>query len=132
MAEILLLKYGEMALKGLNKNSFEEALIRNIKRRIKELGPAEIKKAQSTLYITPLSQDYPVSECIERVKKIFGISMIHRAVHVEKNWDDIVEKGSRYLRDALENAGTFKVIARRSDKSFPMKSPRSCWRENHG
>lgn len=53
-AEIILVKYGEMALKGMNKKTFEDILVKNIKRRIKSLGKTEITRAQSTIYIAPL------------------------------------------------------------------------------
>ena len=90
MGEILLLKYGEMALKGLNRNSFEDVLVRNIKRRIRHLGLVEIKKAQSTLYIIPKEEGYDLDACVEKIRKVFGIAIIHRALEVEKNWDVIV------------------------------------------
>ena len=53
MKEIVLVKYGEMALKGLNKKTFEDMLTKNIKRRIKSLGSFVCTSAQSTLYIDP-------------------------------------------------------------------------------
>ena len=68
MQEIILVKYGEMALKGMNKRSFEDALAKNIKRRIKSLGKTEITRAQSTIYIKPLEESFDVDEAMEAIK----------------------------------------------------------------
>lgn len=51
MKEIILVKYGEMALKGINKRTFEDVLVKNIKRRLKDLGKTNITRAQSTIFI---------------------------------------------------------------------------------
>lgn len=126
MKEIVLVKYGEMALKGLNKKSFENMLIKNIKRRLKPLGKFQLTSAQSTTYITPLDEDIDLNEVVEVVGKIFGIAALCRACVCEKNFEDICEKSYEYLEDVLGRAKTFKVNAKRSDKAFPMKSPEIC------
>ncbi len=126
MKEIVLVKYGEMALKGLNKKSFEDMLIKNIKRRLKPLGKFQLTSAQSTTYITPLDEDIDLNEVVEVVGKIFGIAALCRACVCEKNFEDICEKSYEYLEDVLGRAKTFKVNAKRSDKAFPMKSPEIC------
>lgn len=126
MKEIVLVKYGEMALKGLNKKSFEDMLTKNIKRRLKPLGKFQLTSAQSTTYITPLDEDIDLNEVVEVVGKIFGIAALCRACVCEKNFKDICEKSYEYLEDVLGRAKTFKVNAKRSDKAFPMKSPEIC------
>lgn len=126
MKEIVLVKYGEMVLKGLNKRSFEDMLTKNIKRRLKNLGRFQITSAQSTTYITPLDDDIDLSEVIDRVGKIFGIAALCRACVCEKDFSDITAKSIDYLGDILSNAKTFKVNAKRADKAFPMKSPEIC------
>lgn len=126
MKEVLLAKYGEMALKGLNKKTFEDVLIKNVKRRLRSLGKFEYSSAQSTLYITPLDENIDLSEVSERVGKIFGIATYCRACVCEKDFNDIKEKSIEYLTDILGMAKTFKVNAKRADKSFPMKSPEIC------
>ncbi len=126
MKEIVLVKYGEMVLKGLNKRSFEDMLTKNIKRRLKNLGRFQLTSAQSTTYITPLDDDIDLSEVIERVGKIFGIAALCRACVCEKDFSDITSKSIEYLYDILSSAKTFKVNAKRSDKAFPMKSPEIC------
>lgn len=126
MKEIVLVKYGEMALKGLNKKSFEDMLTKNIKRRLKPLGNFQLTSAQSTTYITPLDEDIDLNEVVEVVGKIFGIAALCRACVCEKNFEDICEKSYEYLEDVLGRAKTFKVNAKRSDKAFTMKSPEIC------
>lgn len=126
MQEIILVKYGEMALKGLNKSTFENVLVKNIKRRIKSLGRFEITRAQSTIYIKPLEDCADVNEAAERLKKVFGIAALCKAAVCEKTFDSIKDTALDYLSDCLRYAKTFKVTAKRADKSFPMKSPEIC------
>lgn len=126
MKEIVLVKYGEMVLKGLNKRTFEDMLTKNIKRRLKSLGHFQLTSAQSTTYITPLDEDTDLGEVVERVGKIFGIASLCRACVCEKDFEDIKVKTVEYLDDILSTAKTFKVNAKRSDKAFPMKSPEIC------
>lgn len=125
MNEILLLKYGEIALKGLNKNNFEGVLLKNVRHRIKKLGRFEVRKAQSTVYVQPL-EEVDLDRCEERLSHVFGISTIARAVVAEKDFADITQKALDYVQDILPFAKTFRVEARRSDKSFPMNTPQIC------
>ncbi len=126
MKEIILVKYGEMVLKGLNKKTFEDMLTKNIKRRLKSLGHFQLTSAQSTTYITPLDEDIDLGEVVDRVSKIFGIAALCRACVCEKDFSDVTAKAVEYCADALSGARTFKVNAKRSDKAFPMKSPEIC------
>ncbi len=126
MKEIILVKFGEMALKGLNKKTFEDMLKKNIKRRIKNLGRFELTSAQSTIYITPMDEDADLAEVVERVGKIFGIAALCRACVCEKEFSDIARKAVEYSEEILSRAKTFKVNAKRSDKAFSMKSPEIC------
>lgn len=125
MKEIVLVKYGEMVLKGLNKKTFEDMLTKNIKRRLKSLGKINYSSAQSTLYIEPVD-DIDLLEVVDRVSKIFGIAALCRACVCEKDFGDITAKSIEYLEDILNCAKTFKVNAKRSDKAFPMNSPQIC------
>ncbi len=126
MKEILLIKNGEIALKGLNRYSFESVLVKNIKQRILPLGEFTMERAQSTITIIPQSEDFDMDEAVDRLTKVFGIAMIHRAVAVEKSYDAIVEAAAEWFKEEFEEASTFKVEAKRSDKKFPMKSPEIC------
>lgn len=126
MKEIILIKNGELALKGLNRCTFEDIMIKNIKRRLKDLGKIEVRKAQSAIYIEPKEEDYDFEEALERVSLIFGIAAFSRACVCEKSMEDIISKSVVYLADTLKNVKTFKVEAKRSDKKFPLKSPEIC------
>lgn len=122
MNEVIMAKYGEIALKGLNKNTFEDILVRNIKRRFKKLGSFEITRNQSTIYIKPL-EEVDIDKTVDVLKTVFGIAAIQRAAVLPKDFDEIVKQGMPYLEEALSSAKTFKVGAKRSDKKFPLKSP---------
>ena len=126
MKEVILVKYGEMALKGLNKKGFEDTLFRQIKYRLKSLGQFSYSAAQSTIYITPEEEGIDLDETVERLKKVFGIASICRACVCEKDFADITEKAKTYLADTLDEAATFKVDAKRADKTFAMKTPEIC------
>ncbi len=126
MKEIILIKNGELALKGLNRCTFEDIMVKNIKRRLNGLGKVEVRKAQSTIYIEPKEENYDFEEALNRVSRIFGIAAFSRACVCEKNMDDIMEKSVIYLAETLKNVKTFKVEAKRADKKFPLKSPEIC------
>ena len=126
MKEIILIKDGELSLKGLNRCNFEDKMISNIKRRLKSLGEIKITKAQSTIYIEPLSEGFDFEEALNRMKLVFGVAAFSRACVCEKSMDDILLKAPMYLADTLNKIKTFKVEAKRSDKSFPLKSPDIC------
>ena len=122
MKQIIMCYLGEMALKGLNKSTFEAQLMKTIRNRLKNLGQFKIYKAQSTFYIESEDEYSDIDAAFEKVKKIFGIAAVSKAVVTEKNFDKIAEITPVYLEDVLKNARTFKVTAKRSDKSFPMGS----------
>lgn len=122
MKEIILIKLGELVLKGLNRNVFEAALIRNIRRRLTPLGGFDIKTAQSTVYVTP-HEGADMDTAVEKISKIFGIATFSRACAVEKQMPAILEAAGEYLKPQLLAAKTFKVETKRSDKNFSLKSP---------
>lgn len=123
MKELILIKNGELALKGLNRSSFESVMAKNIKRRLHDLGKIEVKCQQSTMTVEPADEGYDMDEAIKRLSKIFGIAGFQRAAAVEKDMSVIKKTAPDYLREQLERAKTFKVEAKRSDKKFPLKSP---------
>ena len=126
MKEIILCKYGEIALKGLNKSSFESMMTKSVKRRLKSCGQFSVSKAQSTLYVEPLNDDSDVDMAVEKLSKIFGIVKLCRCCVLEKDMNEILTKSLDYIEDEMETARTFKVDAKRSDKKFPFKSPEIC------
>lgn len=123
MKEIILIKNGELALKGLNRSTFEDILIKNIRKRIKPLGEFEYRKEQSTVSVIPMDDYIDMDEVSDRVGRVFGIAAYSRALQVEKDIDVILEQAPIYLAEQLRNAKTFKVEGKRSDKKFPLKSP---------
>ena len=112
MKEIILVKNGELALKGLNRSSFEDKLVKNIKHKISDLGDFEFTKSQSTIMVEPLDDDIDLDEAAERISRVFGIAAFSRACECEKDFDDIKIKACEYLFDELSEAKTFKVEAK--------------------
>ncbi len=126
MKEIILIKNGELTLKGLNRCNFEDILIKNIRRRLRDLGEINVRKAQSTIYIEPKEDAFDFEEALDRVKRVFGIAAFSRACVCEKTMEDIIAKSPIYLENDLKNVKTFKVEAKRADKQFPLTSPEIC------
>ncbi|MDP4109692.1 MAG: tRNA uracil 4-sulfurtransferase ThiI [Bacillota bacterium] len=126
MKEMLLLKCGELVLKGLNRSRFEEKLIGNLGRRLKAAGNFRIYSIQSTVYVEPLNDEADMDTAMELSLKVFGVVAVSRAAVCHKDYSEISAAAREYLKGALQNTHTFKVDARRSDKKFPMKSPEIC------
>ncbi|MEG0803413.1 MAG: tRNA uracil 4-sulfurtransferase ThiI [Pygmaiobacter sp.] len=122
MKELLMAYQGEMALKGLNRISFENVVMKTIKYRMRAHGDFKIYKAQSTMYIEPKNDACDVDGALEALRKIFGIASLSRAVICEKDYAAISAAAVPYLREELLRAKTFKVESKRSDKTFPMNS----------
>ncbi len=123
MNEIILIKNGELVLKGLNRNTFEDILIKNMKKSLRDLGEFTFTKSQSTIMVKPVDEDTDLDDAVDRLKRVFGIAALSRAAVSEKDMDCIKSISSEYLDDELSLAKTFKVEAKRSDKKFPLKSP---------
>lgn len=119
MNKILLLKLGELVLKGLNRKSFEDTLIRNLKRKLAPLGAFKIYASQSIVYVEP-DGDRDMDAALELCSKTFGVSAIALAVAVDKDTDAILT-AAKSLPEFAE-ARSFKAETKRADKSFPMTS----------
>lgn len=122
MRDIVLLKLGEIVLKGLNRRSFEQKLMGNIRRRLVGLGKFKVSCLQSTIYVEAESEDADLDAAFEALQDVFGIVKLSRAVACEKEKDAIARRAIEYLRDDMLRAKSFKVESKRSDKSFPMTS----------
>lgn len=120
--KIILIRYGEIALKGLNKSSFENQLITNIKRAIKSIGKFEVTKSQARIYVRPIDSS-DISAAVPALQKVFGIVSLSIVSEVETNFDSICQEAV-YQASKLFEAGkkTFKVESRRGDKTFPYNS----------
>ena len=122
MNDIILLKLGEIVLKGLNRKAFERKLLNNIAARLKPIGNYKISCLQSTVYVEPQDDSCDLEEAFEACGKIFGIISMTRASACEKDKDAIAQLAIRCLKEEMQNAKSFKVESKRSDKSFPMTS----------
>ncbi len=123
MKEVILLKYGEIVLKGLNRNYFNTLLERRVRRVLKTIeGEFTLDYAQSTLCVYG-NDDADMDGAYEGLKKVFGVATICRGIECQKNIEDIKAKLAENADELLGNAKTFKCTAKRSDKKFPMKSP---------
>ena len=122
MNEMILLKLGELALKGLNRRSFEDKLQANIHRRLNGLGQFRVYTRQSTTYVEPMNADCDMDGAWEAMKKVFGVVGLSRARSCEKDKDAILAACREYLDSQLHSAKTFKVETKRADKTFPMTS----------
>lgn len=130
MNRIVLVRYGEIILKGMNRPVFESLLVKNIKKALSEECPLNIHWAQATIYIEP-QDDSCVESIVEKLKKVFGIVSIVVAYPAEKDIDKLTETIVSSFSSELAAASTFKVIAKRSDKAFHMTSPEICEEVGH-
>ena len=121
--EVILCKFGEVVLKGANRQTFESQLIKELRRRASPHGSFKIYFKQSTVYVEPLDDTCDMDGMYEAAKKVFGIVGVNRAAVCEKNMDSIMALAREYLPEKLAGKRTFKVDAKRSDKRFPLKSP---------
>lgn len=123
MKEVILIKLGEIVLKGLNRKSFEDRLIKNIKHRLHRIGAFKVRNAQSIITVEPVFDDIDMDETADCIAGIFGIAAFSRACVAEKDIGSIKETACRYLEDTFSTTASFKVEAKRSDKQFPLTSP---------
>ena len=121
---IFIVRTGEVALKGMNKPYFEKKLVDRIRHNVKSLGGIDVKRQEGLIFIHS-PKDIPKEEIIRRVSRVFGVASISPAVEAESDLDRIGEEAVRFMQEQIETRGikTFKVEAKRADKSFPVKSP---------
>lgn len=122
MKEVLLAKYGEVALKGLNKGMFETALIKNLSKRLAYAGEFRFSHAQSAIYVEPVSDGCDIDFALELLRHVFGFSALNRAAVCEKEVGAICRTAAAYLGGQLAHVASFRVEGRRSDKKFPLNS----------
>ncbi len=122
MNDIILLKLGEIVLKGLNRRSFEQKLLSNVRRRLASIGKFKVYCMQSTVYVEAEEDGADMDAAFEALKKVFGVINLSRAAACEKDKDAIVKLAVEYLKDEMESVKSFKVESKRSDKRFPLNS----------
>ena len=123
MKKVILVKNGEIVLKGLNRSTFEDILIKNMRRRLASVGQFTFRKSQSTIVAEPVDDDIDFDEAVSQVSRVFGIVGFSVAAVCEKDIEEIKRTTLEFLGDDLRNVHTFKVNGKRSDKKFPMTSP---------
>ena len=120
--ELFLLKLGEVVLKGLNRKSFEDKLLGNVRRRLRPIGAFAVSIRQSTVYVEPQDTDCDLEAAYTACRQIFGVAAVARAMPCPKSVDAIAEAAASYLAPELTAARSFKVESKRADKSFPLTS----------
>ena len=120
--EMLLLKLGEVVLKGLNRHAFEDRLVTNVRRRMRQCGSFQIYIRQSTIYVEPQSDTCDMEAAYKAARQVFGVVTVARAVPCEKNLEAIVKTARQYLAGEFARARTFKVESKRADKQFYLNS----------
>ena len=121
MKEILLLKQGEIILKGLNRRSFEVRLENGVKRAIAPYGEFLVVSRQSVIYVLPQGE-CDIGGAFEACRNVFGIVSLSRCAECAKDIEAIYETAKVYLGGEMSRARSFKVETKRADKRFPMKS----------
>lgn len=124
MEEVIVVSYGEIILKGLNRPVFEAKLIDNIKNAIKQFGAATVLKSQARIYIEPQQFGYDINSAIAKLSKVFGIVSLSKAYKVECDMDIIRKTALEAARSEFnyKNKKTFKVECRRGNKNFELNS----------
>ena len=116
----LMVKYGELGLKGKNKQQFINKLIKNIEKAVEPCSPRKVINNWGRLLV-PAGCDSV--EVLDRLERVFGIYAICPVMECAKDMDQIKETAWQVLQDSLPEGGSFKVESRRSDKTFPLISP---------
>ena len=124
---IFIVRCGEVALKGMNKPYFERMLVDRIRARLKKINNGtdiDVKRNEGLIFVRT-DKSYDKELIIREVSKVFGVASISPAVEAESNLDEIGKAAVDYMLDLIEKRGvkTFKVEAKRADKTFPVKSP---------
>ena len=120
MNKLILVRYGEISLKGLNRNYFIKTLMKNIRWAISRYDNIEVRQIQGRILI----EKYDIQqedEIIEKLRKVFGIVYLTKAYEVDSDIETIKDTALFVMKDKTNV--TFKVEARRADKTFPYKSP---------
>ena len=119
-----LIKYAEIGVKGKNRYLFEDALVKQIHHRLKNLeGNFSVTKEAGRIY-AEAAEDFDYDEVIDALQHVFGIVGICPMVQIEDNgYEDLKAQVVKYIDDAYENKNfTFKVVARRANKQYPVVS----------
>ena len=123
--KILIVRCGEVALKGMNKPYFERMLTERIGKRLKAYGfSAEVKRHEGLIFVR-YNHEVSTDEIAGEISKVFGVASISPAVEAKSDLDDIGRVAVEFMNTLIKERGvkTFKVEAKRADKNFPIESP---------
>ena len=133
MNKVILVRYGEIILKGLNRPIFEDKLMANIKKSLYGFGKIDVKRSQARIYIEPCEDSFDFDEAVKRLVKVFGIVSVSIVQKISSDFEDIkrtalemVEKRVSGIQLKAGGSARFKVEAKRGNKRFPMQSPEIC------
>lgn len=124
MEHIILVRYEEIFLKGNNRWMFEKRLMENMKKVLYGLGVIKVVKSQSRVYVVPRDPDFPFTEALQRLTKVFGINAVSPCVRMPVDYEAVAAHAVEMAKDLVERYGhtTFRVETKRADKTFPMNS----------
>ena len=125
MDNVIIIRYAEIHLKGLNRPYFEKVLVKNTAKALSGIEGAVVKRGESRVYVEGVA-DEQLSKAFDALKCVFGIHSFSPAVRVEQDF----EKAAQVLADMVsverqkygEEPVPFRVEAKRADKRFPMSS----------
>ncbi len=117
MRELLLVRFGEIFLKGLNRPYFLRELVKRVRHAVKDVG-GQVWLHDGRIFVSDFTDQ---EECIRRITKVFGVHSVCPAIEMPKDDFDAICAQAVKMMDGL--TGTFRVSARRSDKKYPMESP---------
>lgn len=124
--DILIVRCGEVALKGMNKPYFERMLAERIRNRLGKAGmmSAQVKRHEGLIYVRP-DGSTSYNAVAAEISKVFGVASVSPALETEPDLDKIGETAVELMKELIETRGisSFKVEAKRADKKFPVKSP---------
>ncbi|MBR2674819.1 MAG: tRNA 4-thiouridine(8) synthase ThiI [Mogibacterium sp.] len=121
---LYIVRCGEVALKGMNKPYFERILLERVKKALESCEDAEVKWVDGLMFVrvpVSVSEDEVIEKCV----RVFGVASVSPAVQASKDMDEIGRLAANYMNDVLksEDIRTFKIKAKRADKTFPVESP---------
>ena len=119
--QLILIRYGELGLKGKNKHQFINRLVANIRAALAGLGNWRVRSTWGRIWVETAGEGY--AETVSRLSRVFGIFSLSPVVEAAKSLDALCPAALAVLQRALPQGGTFKVETRRTDKTFPMLSP---------
>ena len=121
---ILIVRCGEVALKGMNKPYFERMLVDRIKRNLKSFEGVDVRRHEGLIFVRA-EKDLDINAIIKQISKVFGVASISKAVEAPSELNAMGDEAVKYMMNLIEERGikTFKVEGKRADKTFPVKSP---------